>query len=156
MLAYFRKPVGTPTASIATEEIPTTLSTCHYHTDCSDHVCPSHKHPYCNIDKHSSTCQCTETTTRTTSVTTISLTTAAAATTTDGFQCPTCDEELNCVWNQTCYPEEICMIRQYPGTKFTTHCIRKEDCSFMKNVLSDAEIFCCSDRDCLRSYLGIN
>lgn len=37
--------------------------------------------------------------------------------------CPSCDDQLNCVWNQTCSAGNICMIRSYDGYPFTTHCI---------------------------------
>ncbi|XP_062614376.1 mucin-2-like, partial [Saccostrea cucullata] len=209
--------VTTTTSVLSTTVTPLSASACHAHTDCSGHICPSDKHPYCKFDRYSSTCHCTvctehkhcfcpqgligqchfdyihnvyscvcglppDTTTTvstsstsksvptttlqsisvssksttnstpipTTQPTTSSITStskptsrmvsnassssvssSASATsptsisvpsTNPGIQCPTCDESLNCVWNQTCYPEDSCMIRSYRGTKFTTHC----------------------------------
>lgn len=40
-----------------------------------------------------------------------------------GMACPSCDDQLNCTWNQTCIVGSICMIRSYDGYPFTTHCI---------------------------------
>nr|XP_022315405.1 uncharacterized protein LOC111119492 isoform X1 [Crassostrea virginica] len=72
-----------------------------------------------------------------------------------GAACPTCDESLNCVWGRVCPDSQTCMIRSYPNYKFSVHCSIKTDCHFIKSVLSDGEIFCCEDRQCLSDTLGI-
>ncbi|XP_062596351.1 thrombospondin-1-like [Saccostrea cucullata] len=71
--------------------------------------------------------------------------------------CPSCDENLNCVWNQTCSASESCMVRAVTGHgfQFTVHCILSQDCHFMTTFLHNSEIYCCDDRDCLRKYIGI-
>lgn len=38
--------------------------------------------------------------------------------------CPTCDENLTCVWDQRCGLDEVCMVRSVSGRQFSTHCIR--------------------------------
>ncbi|XP_061165053.1 collagen alpha-6(VI) chain-like [Saccostrea echinata] len=73
-------------------------------------------------------------------------------------ECPTCDETLSCVWNQTCDVSNVCMVRSVSGRKFNTHCIRADDCEIMKSfVLSSGggEIYCCWNRECLWKYLGV-
>ncbi|XP_078323120.1 uncharacterized protein LOC111126932 [Crassostrea virginica] len=73
-----------------------------------------------------------------------------------GIVCPTCDENLSCTWNQTCGHDQICMVRSVSGRDFSTHCIRRDDCEIMKSfVQNSGEIFCCRDRQCLSTYLGV-
>ncbi|XP_062599429.1 uncharacterized protein LOC134260917 isoform X2 [Saccostrea cucullata] len=138
------------------------------HSRCLCEVCTEHSHclcpqgliGQCHFDYihnyHRCICGLAPDTTIKTTSTTVATTSTTTKTTIAGIQCPTCDETLNCVWNQTCYPEESCMIRsRYQGTKFTTHCTRKEDCSFIKNLMHNGEVFCCNDRVCLQTYLGV-
>lgn len=42
-----------------------------------------------------------------------------------GKPCPSCDANLNCVWNQTCTDSETCMVRAVieHGFQFSVHCI---------------------------------
>lgn len=40
-----------------------------------------------------------------------------------GVSCPTCNENLECTWNTTCRMSENCMVREMPGSNYTTHCI---------------------------------
>ncbi|XP_061184336.1 uncharacterized protein LOC133192329 [Saccostrea echinata] len=65
------------------------------------------------------------------STTAASKTTAQALTTTQhiiqnttptGVRCPTCDNNLNCVWSNTCKMTESCLVRQISGYPFSTHC----------------------------------
>ncbi|XP_062577895.1 SCO-spondin-like [Saccostrea cucullata] len=72
-----------------------------------------------------------------------------------GKPCPTCDENLSCSWDSICDVSETCMIRSYTGYNFTVHCSKVEDCSFERDVLSTGEIYCCDDRACLRTVLGV-
>ncbi|XP_052720237.1 adhesion G protein-coupled receptor B1-like [Crassostrea angulata] len=44
-------------------------------------------------------------------------------TTTVGFTCSSCNENLECTWNMACHSSEDCIVRSIPGFKFTTHCI---------------------------------
>lgn len=74
---------------------------------------------------------------------------------TTGMACPSCDDQLNCTWNQTCIVGSICMIRSYDGYPFTTHCIDATDCEIMKNSLPHCEVYCCTDKACLSKYLGV-
>eukprot|EP00105_Crassostrea_gigas_P010777 XP_011426166.1 PREDICTED: collagen alpha-1(XII) chain-like isoform X1 [Crassostrea gigas] len=93
------------------------------------------------------------TTTTTTATIPTKLTTSGSPNTT---VCPTCDENLTCVWDQRCGLDEVCIVRSVSGRQFSTHCIRKDDCEIMKDfVQSNGEIFCCHDRACLKTYLGI-
>ncbi|XP_065940711.1 coadhesin isoform X3 [Magallana gigas] len=72
-----------------------------------------------------------------------------------GVTCPTCTENMECTWNTTCHVSENCMIRAFPGYKFTTHCIMKDDCALMKLLgKTHGQIFCCDDESCLRTILG--
>ncbi|XP_052721728.1 integumentary mucin C.1-like, partial [Crassostrea angulata] len=59
-----------PTTTATTTKAPTTtqnpttvdpqlLIKCLNHTECSSHVCPAGKHPYCNFGQRSTDCQCT-------------------------------------------------------------------------------------------------
>nr|XP_022286228.1 semaphorin-5A-like [Crassostrea virginica] len=73
-----------------------------------------------------------------------------------GPECPTCDVDLNCHWNSVCDVSEVCMIRSYRNTTFSVHCTKREDCDFIKAVLPNAEIFCCNNRSCLTSKLGLS
>ncbi|XP_061187118.1 coadhesin-like [Saccostrea echinata] len=73
-----------------------------------------------------------------------------------GPDCPTCDESLNCTWNNTCDITETCMIRQYSNAKFTVHCSKTVDCDFEKTTFTNGEIFCCNNHACLVEYLGIS
>uniref|UniRef100_K1QJG0 Uncharacterized protein n=1 Tax=Magallana gigas TaxID=29159 RepID=K1QJG0_MAGGI len=55
----------TKTTNLLTTPDPTTvdpqlLIKCTNHTECSSHVCPVGKHPYCNFGQRSSDCQCTD------------------------------------------------------------------------------------------------
>eukprot|EP00105_Crassostrea_gigas_P029214 XP_011451073.1 PREDICTED: integumentary mucin C.1 [Crassostrea gigas] len=57
-------PTSTTIKAPTTTQDPTTvdpqlLIKCLNHTDCSSHVCPTGKHPYCNFGQRSSDCQCT-------------------------------------------------------------------------------------------------
>ncbi|XP_022341552.2 semaphorin-5A-like [Crassostrea virginica] len=72
-----------------------------------------------------------------------------------GTSCPSCDDQLNCTWNQTCTASSVCMIRSYDGYPFTTHCIDAVDCKIMKLSLPHCEVYCCTDKACLTKYLGI-
>ncbi|XP_078333127.1 properdin-like isoform X2 [Crassostrea virginica] len=72
-----------------------------------------------------------------------------------GLVCPSCDDSLNCVFNNTCDSSETCMIRSHQETQFSVHCLRKDDCTFMQTALPHSEIYCCDDRDCIRQYLGV-
>ncbi|XP_062604219.1 integumentary mucin C.1-like [Saccostrea cucullata] len=100
------------------------------------------------------------TTERATTTTTTSTSTTKSPSTTTGTKpaipCPVCDEALQCNWNRTCLPEtQTCMIRSYVGYKFTVHCSMADDCQFIQSELDSGEIFCCNDRQCLSTYLGI-
>uniref|UniRef100_A0A8W8N698 Uncharacterized protein n=1 Tax=Magallana gigas TaxID=29159 RepID=A0A8W8N698_MAGGI len=108
----------------------------------------------------------TATTTTVTTTTPVPTTTTSPTTThqTSGCNksgskpCPSCDANLNCVWNQTCADSETCMVRGVleHGFQFSVHCILSSDCHLM-NFLSNytAEIYCCDDRSCLQRYLGV-
>eukprot|EP00105_Crassostrea_gigas_P043777 XP_019927925.1 PREDICTED: coadhesin-like [Crassostrea gigas] len=69
--------------------------------------------------------------------------------------CPSCDANLNCVWNQTCADSETCMVRAVleHGFQFSVHCILSSDCQLMTTYIKSAEIYCCDDRSCLQRYL---
>lgn len=72
-----------------------------------------------------------------------------------GPDCPSCDENLNCQWGSVCDVSETCMIRSFPHSPFTVHCSKIQDCEFEKSKLPKGEIFCCYDRSCLTTYLGL-
>ncbi|XP_062601100.1 integumentary mucin C.1-like [Saccostrea cucullata] len=251
----------TTTTSVPSPTVnPLSTSGCHYHTDCSGHICSSDKHPYCKFDEYSTICHCTvctehkhcicpegliglcyfdiehknyscscrlapDTTTTvsksstsksvptttlqsisvssksttnytpiptTTQSSTVSSTTTSKSTTrivstassssvssstsaasptsnsaisptstsvpstNPGTPCPSCDDDLNCVWNTTCSTSQCCMARSPDhGFRFTVHCVQREDCRYMKTTSGNAEIYCCDDRDCLRKFVGI-
>lgn len=65
-----------------------------------------------------------------------------------GLMCPKCDADLNCVWNGTCYPDQVCMIRSFHGTT-VIHCSEKENCNFIKAAVPHVEILCCEDNQCI-------
>ncbi|XP_052700196.1 ectin-like isoform X1 [Crassostrea angulata] len=96
----------------------------------------------------SNTCPTPPPTTRTTTMTTTTLQTS-------GKPCPSCDANLNCVWNQTCADSETCMVRAVleHGFQFSVHCILSSDCQLMTTYIKSAEIYCCDDRSCLQRYL---
>nr|XP_022339173.1 brain-specific angiogenesis inhibitor 1-like [Crassostrea virginica] len=83
-------------------------------------------------------------------------TTQPPSTTPSGVSCPTCNALMECTWNTVCDVTESCMVRSFPGFQFTTHCIRKDDCSLLKMLAkSQGEIFCCENKACLHTVLGI-
>ncbi|XP_055997297.1 properdin-like isoform X2 [Ostrea edulis] len=92
-----------------------------------------------------------------TSTPTAQSTTTHQQTSLAGKPCPSCDQFLTCVWNQTCSASETCMVRAVTGHgfQFTIHCIQSEDCHFMKTFMKNREIYCCDDRECIRTYVGI-
>nr|XP_034335985.1 hemicentin-1 isoform X4 [Crassostrea gigas] len=72
-----------------------------------------------------------------------------------GVTCPICNENLECTWNTTCHMSETCLVRNFPGYKFSTHCILKDDCAIMKLLPKTQErIICCDDESCLQTILG--
>nr|XP_022320809.1 zinc metalloproteinase nas-15-like isoform X3 [Crassostrea virginica] len=89
-----------------------------------------------------------------TKLSTTSTTMATSTTSATGTRCPSCDNNLACVWNRVCDPDEVCMLRQYQSN-FTIHCSQKSDCIFMKTFLKGAEIICCEDAQCLSTNLGV-
>ncbi|XP_062586528.1 uncharacterized protein LOC134248132 [Saccostrea cucullata] len=105
----------------------------------------------------STTTTTTQPTTTNSPSTTTTTTTTPSVTSTTSKPCPSCDENLNCVWNQTCSASESCMVRAATGHgfQFTVHCIPSQDCHFMTTFLHNSEIYCCDDRECLRKYLGM-
>uniref|UniRef100_A0A8W8MXK6 Uncharacterized protein n=1 Tax=Magallana gigas TaxID=29159 RepID=A0A8W8MXK6_MAGGI len=70
-----------------------------------------------------------------------------------GLICPECDANLKCVWNHSCYPGEVCMLRQYHMDPFTVHCSKKQDCLFMKRNMNGTEILCCEDHQCITDII---
>ncbi|XP_048775646.2 uncharacterized protein LOC125680252 [Ostrea edulis] len=72
-----------------------------------------------------------------------------------GVRCPSCDMNLNCVWNNVCVSTQSCLVRSYPGYPFSTHCAEKGDCLLMKQLAPNGEIFCCDDENCLHKILGV-
>lgn len=48
--------------------------------------------------------------------------------------CPTCDENLTCVWDQRCGLDEVCMVRSVSGRQFSTHCIRVRQHPYRKSL----------------------
>ncbi|XP_052715439.1 hemicentin-1-like isoform X2 [Crassostrea angulata] len=72
-----------------------------------------------------------------------------------GVTCPICNENLECTWNTTCHMSETCLVRNFQGYKFSTHCILKDDCAIMKLLPKTQErIICCDDESCLQTILG--
>lgn len=77
-----------------------------------------------------------------------------------GLTCPLCDENLNCVWNRTCFLGEVCMIRKYQNTPFTLHCskvsistssllVSKEALHFYYRTQVLQYIFLSQNQDCI-------
>nr|XP_034327569.1 uncharacterized protein LOC117689758 [Crassostrea gigas] len=105
-------------------------------------VCSSHEAwATYNCQMFCGKCTAQTVSTSTASSTSVGIT---ASTINTRLTCPVCDENLNCVWNHTCFHGEVCMIRNTP---FTVHCSKKQDCIFMKTLVN--EIACCEDRQCI-------
>nr|XP_034336724.1 uncharacterized protein LOC117692559 [Crassostrea gigas] len=87
------------------------------HIDCVNNKC------FCSTDKVTTTNQAASTTSASLRVST---TAAPVVSTTYSLHtrliCPKCDANLTCKWNQSCYPGEVCMLRQYHIDPFTVHC----------------------------------
>lgn len=77
---------------------------------------------------------------------------STASTSHSGLMCPKCDADLNCVWNGTCYPGQVCMIRSFNGAT-VVHCSEKENCNFIKAAVPHVEILCCEDHQCITNII---
>lgn len=77
---------------------------------------------------------------------------STASTSHSGLMCPKCDANLNCVWNGTCYPGQVCMIRSFHGS-MVVHCSEKENCNFIKAAVPHVEILCCEDHQCITNII---
>ncbi|XP_052712897.1 mucin-5AC-like [Crassostrea angulata] len=118
------------------------------HIDCVNNKC------FCSRDKVTTTNRAAGTTSTSLRVTT---TASPVVSTTYSLHtrliCPKCDANLTCKWNQSCYPGEVCMLRQYHMDPFTVHCSEKQDCLFMKRNMNVTEILCCEDHQCITDNL---